>query len=95
MGLRALLAAAALFLAAASPPADELAMTEPPGAESCTGCHASGTGVGVLQGRPAKELNQEMEAFRSGAQPATLMNRIVNGFTPEEVTALSAWFAAQ
>ncbi len=93
--MQALLPAAALLLAAAGSPAEKLAMTEPPGAESCTGCHASGGGVGVLQGRPARDLNQEMEAFRSGAQPATLMNRIVKGFTPEEVTALSAWFAAQ
>ena len=84
------LAAAALVLAAAGP-----AMTEPPGAESCTGCHVSGGGVGVLQGRPAPDLVRQMEAYRSGNQPATLMNRIVKGFTPEEVTALSAWFAAQ
>ncbi len=84
------LAMAALFLAAAGSP-----MTEPPGAESCTGCHVSGGGVGVLQGRPAPDLVREMEAYRSGEQPATLMNRIVKGFTPEEVTALSAWFAAQ
>ncbi len=70
-------------------------MIEPPGAESCTGCHVSGGGVGVLQGRPAPDIAREMEAYRSGEQPATLMNRIVKGFSPEEVTALSAWFAAQ
>ena len=81
---------AALLLAAAGPP-----MTEPPGAESCTGCHVAGGGVGVLQGRPAQDLAREMEAYRSGAQPATLMNRVVKGFSPEEITALSAWFAAQ
>ncbi len=93
--MRALLPAAALLLAAAGLPADELAMTEPPGAESCTGCHVGGGGMGVLQGRPAQDIAREMEAYRSGAQPATLMNRIVKGFSPEEVTALSAWFAAQ
>lgn len=84
------LATAALLLAAAASP-----MIEPPGAESCAGCHVSGGGVGVLQGRPAPDLARQMEAYRSGDQPATLMNRIVKGFTPEEVTALSAWFAAQ
>ncbi len=87
---RGALLAAALLLAAAEPP-----MAEPPGAESCTGCHVAGGGVGVLQGRPAPDLAREMEAYRSGAQPATLMNRIVKGFSPEEITALSAWFAAQ
>ena len=84
-------AMAALLLAVAAGPA----MTEPPGAESCTGCHVNGGGVGVLQGRPAADIARQMEAYRSGEQPATLMNRIVKGFSPEEVTALSAWFAAQ
>ena len=51
--------------------------------------------MGVLQGRPAADTAQQMEAFRSGARPATLMNRIVKGFSPDEVAALSAWFAAQ
>lgn len=87
---RIVLPVAAVLLAAAGPP-----MTEPPGAESCTGCHVGGGGMGVLQGRPAPDIAQQMEAYRSGAQPATLMNRIVKGFSPEEVTALSAWFAAQ
>ncbi len=88
--MRALLPAVAVFLAAAGPP-----MPEPMGAESCTGCHVNGGGMGVLQGRPAQDITQQMEAFRSGARPATLMNRIVKGFTPDEVAALSNWFAAQ
>ena len=54
-----------------------------------------GVGIGVLQGRPADDTAAQMEAFRSGARPATLMNRIVRGFTPDEVRALSAWFATQ
>ncbi len=87
---RTLLPVAAVFLAAAGPPT-----AEPLGAESCTGCHVNGAGMGVLQGRPAQDITQEMEAFRSGARPATLMNRIVKGFTPDEVAALSDWFAAQ
>ncbi len=66
----------------------------PPGAASCTGCHAAGAGIGVLQGRPADDIAAQMEAFRSGARPATLMNRIVRGFSPDEVRALAAWFAA-
>ena len=65
----------------------------PPGAESCSGCHVAGGGMGVLQGRPAAETVAAMEAFRSGARPATLMNRIVKGFSPDEVRALGDWFA--
>ena len=47
----------------------------------------------MLHGRPAADTVAQMEAFRSGARPATLMNRIVRGFTPAEVEALAAWFA--
>ncbi len=82
--VRPLLVSAALACGAAGPP----------GAASCTGCHAPGQGVGVLQGRPAADIVTQMEAFRSGARPATLMNRIVRGFSPEEVQALATWFAA-
>ena len=76
-------------------PSTAISAAPPPGAESCTGCHVTGGGVGVLQGRPAEDITAQMEAFRSGARPATLMNRIVRGFSPEEVRALSAWFATQ
>ena len=65
----------------------------PPGAASCTGCHAPGAGIGVLHGRPAADTVAQLESFRSGARPATLMNRIVRGFSPAEVEALAAWFA--
>ena len=82
----------AMLLAAAAPAAEPLA--EPPGAESCTGCHVRGGGVGLLQGRPAADTVRIMEDYRSGRQPATLMNRIVKGFTPDEVVALALWFAA-
>lgn len=75
-----------LLVAAAPAPA-------PVGATSCTGCHAAGLGAGVLQGHPADDTAAQMEAFRSGARPATLMNRIVRGFTPEEVKAIAEWFA--
>lgn len=86
--MKGLLPVAALVLAAAGP-------VGPVGAESCTGCHVKGAGIGVLQGRPAADLVREMEAYRSGAQPATLMNRIVRGFSPQEIEQLAAWFSAQ
>ena len=80
--MRRLLPALAVLLAAAGPP----------GAASCTGCHVAGGGIGVLQGRDPADTVVQMEAFRSGARPATLMNRIVKGFTPDEVRALADWF---
>ncbi len=67
----------------------------PPGAESCTGCHVKGGGVGLLQGRPAEDTVRQMEAYRSGKAPATLMNRIVKGFTQDDVQQLALWFSKQ
>jgi cytochrome subunit of sulfide dehydrogenase len=36
-----------------------------------------------------------MQGFRSGARPATVMDRIAKGFTDEEVKAIADWFGAQ
>ena len=83
-----------VVVVAATPEVVVVAATPPGGAESCTGCHVRGGGIGVLQGRAAEDTVAVMEGFRSGARPATLMNRIVKGFTPEEVRALATWFAS-
>ena len=70
----------------------------PPGAQSCTGCHASlakNTGMAVIAGRPAVEITLAMDQFRSGARAATVMDRIAKGVTAEESKAIAAWFAQQ
>ena len=67
----------------------------PPGASSCTGCHGAGSPVGVLAGREAGSTEGAMKAFGDGERPATLMNRIAKGFTPEQTHAIAAWFAQQ
>jgi cytochrome subunit of sulfide dehydrogenase len=36
-----------------------------------------------------------MQAFRSGARPATVMGRIAKGFSDDEVKAIAAWYGAQ
>jgi sulfide dehydrogenase cytochrome subunit len=91
--LRVFLIVAAMAALAGEP--QHAVAAGPPGAEACTGCHVKGGGVGVLQGRPAEDTIRSMEAFRTGARPATLMNRIVKGFTQDEVAALSVWFSKQ
>jgi cytochrome subunit of sulfide dehydrogenase len=71
----------------------------PPGASSCSGCHAPpgkvATDVPTIMGRNAAELVTALDAFRSGERQATVMGRIVKGFSPEEVRAIAAWLAAQ
>ena len=76
------------------------ASPEPPaGASSCSGCHAANaaavTPVPRLNGRDAAELVTRMQAFRSGQQPATVMDRIAKGYSDPEIAAIAAWYAQQ
>lgn len=71
----------------------------PPGAMSCSGCHPAGRGVDAavprLVGRNPADIVTAMQAFKSGQQPATVMDRIAKGFSDDEVKAIAAWYGAQ
>jgi len=76
------------------------ASPEPPaGASSCTGCHAAKTGVDSpiprLAGRNPAEMVAQMQAFKAGRQPYTVMDRIAKGFSDAEIEAIAAWYAQQ
>ena len=76
-----------------------LAAEAPPGAASCSGCHAAKAGVDTpvprLAGQDAAAIVAAMQAFRTAARPATVMDRIAKGFSDDEVKAIAAWFGAQ
>jgi sulfide dehydrogenase cytochrome subunit len=93
---RSLIAVAAIAIAggvlAASP--------EPPvGASSCSGCHAAKAGVDTavprLAGRNPADIVADMQAFKTGQKPSTVMGRIAKGLTEVEVEAIAAWYAQQ
>jgi cytochrome c553 len=71
----------------------------PPGAASCTGCHAEkpnlNTSVPRLAGQDANAMVEAMQAYRSGQRPATVMDRIAKGFSDDEIKAIAAWFVMQ
>ena len=71
----------------------------PPGASSCSGCHAArlavASPVSRLAGRPSADIVAAMQAFRSGQRLATVMDRIAKGFSDSETAAIAAWYAAQ
>ena len=70
----------------------------PPGALSCSGCHAvraPTSTVPAIHGRPAAEIADALAAFRAGTRPATVMNRIAPGFTPAESRDIAAWLSQQ
>ena len=87
---------AALLAGLAAPAAAQTA--PPPGAASCSGCHAParlGSPVPPIAGRDPKEIVAAMQEFRSGQRAATVMDRIAKGFSDDEVQAIAAWLAAQ
>jgi cytochrome c553 len=71
----------------------------PPGAASCSGCHAAkpnvDTPVPRLAGQDTSAMVAAMQAYRSGRRPATVMARIAKGFSDDEIKAIAAWFSAQ
>ncbi|MGL4285702.1 MAG: c-type cytochrome [Phreatobacter sp.] len=69
----------------------------PLGALACGGCHPASTGglVPPLAGMPADAITAAMLAFRAGARPATVMDRIAKGFSEDEIKALADWFARE
>ena len=91
--MRFLLVAAMLLVPAAAARAEP-----PPGASSCSGCHALGgnvvSAVPRLTGRSAAELVSQMQAFKSGQRPSTVMGRIAKGFSDAETQAIAEWYAA-
>jgi cytochrome c553 len=77
-----------------------VAAAEPPaGAASCSGCHPASSRVASpvprLAGLDRAAIVKAMQEFRSGQRAATVMNRIVKGFTDEEIQAIAAWYATQ
>jgi cytochrome c553 len=71
----------------------------PPGAMSCSGCHPANanieTPVPRLVGQDPAAIVAAMQAFRTGARPATVMDRIAKGFSDDEIKSIAAWYGAQ
>jgi cytochrome c553 len=45
----------------------------------------------VLTGRDPAAIVAALDAFRAGTKPATVMDRIARGFSPDESVAIAAW----
>jgi sulfide dehydrogenase cytochrome subunit len=88
-------AAAAIFGMAAT----AFAADPPPGAASCSGCHAVRAGVDTpvppLKGRKVADIVEAMKEFRAGQRGPTVMDRIAKGYTDVEVQAIAAWYEQQ
>jgi cytochrome c553 len=68
-------------------------------AAACAICHGtngwSAGGLPNLAGQPKDYVVKQMQDFRDGKRPATIMNQIAKGYTEEQYQALAAFFASQ
>ena len=75
------------------------AASPPPGAASCSGCHArheaASSEIPGIFGRDPAEMLVALKSFKDGSKPATVMNRIAKGFSDDELQAIAAWLAIQ
>ena len=76
-----------------------VAAEAPPGAASCTGCHAEKQNVNSpvprLAGQDASAMITAMQAYRGGQRPATVMDRIAKGFSDDEIASIASWLVMQ
>lgn len=70
-------------------------------AATCANCHGSnghavdGSALPGLAGLPASYLAEQLQAFKTGQRPATVMHQISRGYSDAQLQTLAAYFAAQ
>ena len=66
---------------------------------NCFNCHGTGgrghSPIPPLAGLSKTYLIEQMNAFKTGTRPATVMHQLVKGYTDDEITRAAAYFAAQ
>lgn len=69
-------------------------------AASCAICHGTeGRAVTKdmvsLAGLPRDYIVKQLQDFKDGKRPATVMHQIAKGYTEAQIEAMAGWFAAQ
>ena len=68
-------------------------------ANTCFSCHGTdGQSEGAMpsiKGKPAAYISAMLTAYRDDSKKGTVMNRIAKGFSPDEIAALSKYFASK
>ena len=70
-------------------------------AATCANCHGTdgraveGFAMPTLAGREASYIVEQMNAFKSGARPSTIMQQLAKGYSDAQIGQIAAWFAAQ
>lgn len=70
-------------------------------AATCANCHGTfgksikDGALPSLAGMQSDEFTAQMQAFKSGTRPATIMHQIAKGFSDEQIRLLASYFASQ
>ena len=68
-------------------------------AATCGACHGTaGKGQGAMPGLAGLEkdyLVKQMQDFKSGARPATVMHQLAKGFSDEQIALMAEYFSKQ
>ena len=70
-------------------------------AATCANCHgtngksAEGSQVTSLAGLDKNYTTAQMQAFKAGTRPATIMHQLSRGYSDAQIEALASYFAAQ
>ncbi|WP_395055595.1 c-type cytochrome [Polaromonas sp.] len=70
-------------------------------AATCANCHGTdgravqGSSVLSLAGMDKNYLVAQMQAFKSGTRPATVMHQISKGYSDAQIDIMASYFAAQ
>ena len=69
-------------------------------ANTCAGCHGTnGASIGPaspsIGGMSAVYFGEVMQGFKSGDVPSTIMKRIADGYTDEEIASMGEYFSKQ
>ena len=70
-------------------------------AATCANCHGTdgrtieASAVPGLAGMPREYMLRQLQGFRDGSRPATVMHQIVKGFSEEQLSVIATYLAAQ
>lgn len=68
-------------------------------AANCANCHGSKGlatgGMPSLAGQSRDYLVKQMQDFRDGKRPATIMHQLAKGYTDEQIVLIAEFFAKQ
>jgi cytochrome subunit of sulfide dehydrogenase len=70
-------------------------------AATCANCHGTqgkaveGSSVVTLAGMQRQYIIDQMNAFKSGQRPATIMHQLAKGYSDEQIARIAQYFSEQ